>query len=126
MEEPRDPDAVGELIVDLDEVVITAAELLTSKVEKQHLKHCNRKEKKYKLSCLCCQDHEHLCECEEKMLKLEDGKKSPVFMTPPINRRISRREGVAETDEADRRIAKEAVKALAMTNNLAELEILMI
>ena len=109
-----------------DEAVAVAADHLASKINRQHEKYCKRSEHKLKLKCIRRNTDEIQCDCEEMKMKLEDGTKSPVFSSPVVNRKFARREGVAELNEADRKIAKEVVKGFAKTANLTEHQILIL
>lgn len=55
---------------------------------------------------------------------LEEGRKSPIFLSPGTNRRASRREAVSEKNELERDLVKGAVRKLAQDEQIAKYKII--
>ena len=105
----------------VEDAIVTAVDYLTTKIEKHHQKHCKNEKK----SLGCMKGTEICCKCDEMKSQIEGGSKSPLLSTPS-NRKLIRREGVAEQNETERLLTKEAVKVMAKTVNMAQHEIILI
>ena len=102
-----------------DDAIEAAAKYLTTKIEKQHKKHC-------KLEQCSKQGHPgylrlpSLCQCEEEKLQIEKGKKSPMMKSPIADRRSRRRDGVAEMSDMEGRLVRGALEIILKTHGMAE------
>ena len=102
-----------------EEAIDQAAKYLSTKVDKQHRKHS--KEKKSPTQG----DDGYLkltndCQCEEEKVDIEEGRKSPLMKSPATNRKEMRREGVAEKNESEKKLVKEAVENVIKNTYLAD------
>ena len=57
------------------------------------------------------------CTCLAESIEIQEGKKSPLVSSPDSNRRIHRREGVAERNGSERRLTKVAVKEMTRSKS---------
>ena len=87
------------------------AAYLTMKVEKRHKKHA-KEERKAKHGGNRDGKPKLECHCEKEKLKIEESKKSPFLESPIANRKVMRRNGVAEQSEAEPKLLKEALGAI--------------
>ena len=80
--------------------------------QQQHQTTSNHK-KSYEENC-----------CVGIKLEVEEGKTSPIIKSPMANRKLDRREGVAEKNNTERKLVKESVKVMARTTNLNDFNLL--
>ena len=113
-----------------DAAIESAASHLLKKVEKRHKKHskcdrcttkshsvdetCERRQKvshseRYRKASKPVTTISEPCTCAHEIMEIQAGSKSPLMRSPDVNRKFSRREGVAERNEAERKLTKEAV-----------------
>ena len=122
-----------------DTAIDNAASHLIKKVEKRHKKHsdcdCQKmstreandpSERRHKISHSERQRNgsrstskiSQPCVCAMmEMMKIEEGTKSPLMRSPGSNRKVTRREGVAERNELERMLAREAVKEISKNSD---------
>ena len=110
-------------------VIVSAVDQLTMKIEKQHQKHC----KKQKKSTGCFKNRVAVeeplsteCNCMKLKSNVEGGRNSPLISSPVTNRKSRRREGVAEQNEQERSLTREAVKEMAKVVNLEQYDIILV
>ena len=116
-----------------EEVIDNAASYLIKKIEGRHRSHTNcekciqkmmegdfdkttnqqhnvhRKERNHKSNKVV---RSASCSCLDERTEIQEGTKSPLVSSPDVNRRFQRREGVAERNQLERRLAKVAVKEM--------------
>ena len=107
-----------------DEAIEQAAKYLTTKVDKQHRKHSKEEKAPTK------GDDGYLklsneCHCEEEKQEIEEGRKSQLLRSPATNRKVMRREGVAEKNESEKKLVKEAVESIAVSSNLTDYNLML-
>lgn len=90
---------------------------ITLKEQKLHNKKKIIKPKNYE------QISNHDC-CSELKVELEEGKKSPILLSPIANRKLDRREGVSERNITERSLVKKSLKNLIQDDNIAKYDIL--
>ena len=84
--------------------------------EEKRLQKLMKKEKSAKQ---LCKDY-----CKELDTELEEGRKSPMLLSPVINRKDNRREAISEKNTTERCLVKEAVKRLAQEEHIAKYKII--
>ena len=114
-----------------------AASSLKKKLEKHHKKHCIHEHSKYSNNNNnnnnnsknsnnknYSQLRDDECTCGEARENVDQGKTSTVFLSPIINRKFDRREGVSEKNNVERKLVKEAIKVVARSTNMDDLNLL--
>ena len=66
---------------------------------------------------------EHDC-CSELAVELAEGKKSPMLLSPVMNRKKDRREAVSEKNVTERSLVKQSLKKLIQDDNISKYDIL--
>ena len=128
-----------------DLAVEIAAKTIEKRLENHHKKHCKRRNNNDKnsgknddnsnnsnISNKNSNDNndensqvlDEECTCGEARLNIEEGKTSPVIISPITNRKADRREGVSEMNNTERKLVKEAVKVVARSENMVEFNFL--
>ena len=93
------------------EIVIEHAALsIKEKEKKKHKKTTHNKPKDYESIGTEC--------CEELNAELNTGKKSPMLLSPVLNRKAERREAVSEKNCTERTLVRESVKKLIQDENV--------
>ena len=96
-----------------------AANYLTAKVERRHKKH-SKDDKNPKQGNDGYIQLTEECDCKEQKLEIEEGKKSPLMRSPVANRKVTRRDGVAEKNELEPKLLKESLACITKSHNMAE------
>ena len=96
-----------------DDAIEVAATNLMLKVDKRHKKQCKK--------CPMHQQPGYIklptkCQCEQEKLQIEEGKKSPIMRSPIGDRRVMRRDGVAEKNQFESKLLKESVSHMVRLN----------
>ena len=100
-----------------DDAIEATANHLISNVEKRHKRHVK--------ACLMQQQPGYLklpaeCQCQQEKLQIEEGKKSPIMRSFIGDRRVMRRDGVAEMSEMERKLVKGALRNILKTQGMTE------
>ena len=126
-----------------------AASTIKKKLEKHHKKYCskhhnrnsytsndNLSDKITNINCITTTTNnsnnnneysqllDEECTCGEARLNIEEGKTSTVIISPIMNRKAHRREGVSEKNNTERKLVKEAVKLVARSANMVDLNMI--
>ena len=102
-----------------NDAIEAAANYLTTKVEKHHKKHI-KDEKHPKQGYDGYLQLTEECDCSEQKMEIEEGKKSPLMRSPVANRKVMRRDGVAEKNQLEPKLLKESLAAITKSHNMAE------
>ena len=124
----------------LEDTINLAAMQLETKEEKQHRKTCphihkqqqqqqQQQQQHHVKEPTTSHHHQHLrsseCHnCSRLRTEMEVGKSSPMIRSPIPDRKLSRREAVAERNDTERKLVKECVKVAARTNNLNDFKLI--
>ena len=107
-----------------DCAVEIAASTIKKKLETHHKKHCKSRNSRENNNNNNNNDYSQLkdeeCTCGQVRLNVEEGKTSTVILSPIIDRKADRREGVSEKNNTERKLVKEAVKVVVRSANMKD------
>ena len=101
------------------DAIEAAANYLTTKVNRRHKKH-KKEEEHAKQGGDGYSKLTEECHCEEEKLEIVEGKKSPLMRSPVANRKVMRRDGVAEKNETEAKLVRETLGAVIKSKNMVE------
>ena len=99
-----------------------AANFLILKIEKHHRKHIKEEKTTEQRYCEYIRLPRE-CQCEKQKLEVFEGKNSPLITSLIANRKVLRRDAVAERCEVESTLLRESLTNIKKTNNMVEMNL---